>query len=59
LAFFGTPQPIMTSSIIVAALICFAHRGNIKRLLKGKERKWRTKIDQPNRSRSRSNSSSE
>ena len=43
LVFFGTPQPIMTSSIIVAALICFAHRGNIKRLLKGKERKWRTR----------------
>jgi glycerol-3-phosphate acyltransferase PlsY len=59
LAFFGTSQPLVTSSIIVAALICFAHKGNIKRLFKGKERKWRAKIDQPNRSRSRSNSSSE
>ena len=59
LAFFGTSQPFVASSIIVAALICFTHKGNIKRLFEGKERKWRGKADQPNRSRSRSNSSSE
>lgn len=59
LALFGKSQPLVTTSIIVAALICFKHKGNIKRLVKGKERKWRSKINQPNRSRSRSNSSSE
>ena len=59
LALFGKSQPLVTTSIIVAALICFKHKGNIKRLVKGKERKWRGKINQPNRSRSRSNSSSE
>ena len=59
LAFFGKSQPLVTSSIIVAALICFKHNGNIKRLVKGKERKWRGEINQPNRSSSRSNSSSE
>jgi glycerol-3-phosphate acyltransferase PlsY len=59
LAFFGKSQPLVTSSILVAALICFKHKGNIKRLVKGKERKWRGEINQPNRSRSRSNSSSE
>jgi glycerol-3-phosphate acyltransferase PlsY len=59
LAFFGKSQPLVTSSIIVAALICFKHKGNIKRLVKGKERTGRGEINQPNRSRSRSNSSSE
>jgi len=59
LALFGKSQPFVTTSIIVAALICFKHKGNIKRLVKGKERKWRGEINQPNRSRSRSNSSSE
>ena len=59
LALFGKSQPIVTTSIIVAALICFKHKGNIKRLVKGEERKWRGEKNQPNRSRSRSNSSSE
>ena len=59
LALFGKSQPLVTTSIIVAALICFKHKGNIKRLVKGKERKWRGEKNQPNRSRSRSNSSSE
>lgn len=59
LACFGTSQPLVTSSIIVTALICFKHKGNIKRLFKGKERQWRDKKNQPNRSSSRSSSSSE
>ena len=59
LALFGKSQPLVTTSIIVAALICFKHKGNIKRLVKGEERKWRGEKNQPNRSRSRSNSSSE
>ena len=59
LALFGKSQPLVTTSIIVAALICFKHKGNIKRLVKGEERKWRGEINHPNRSRSRSNSSSE
>jgi glycerol-3-phosphate acyltransferase PlsY len=59
LALFGKSQPLVTTSIIVAALICFKHKGNIKRLFKGEERKWTGETNQPNRSRSRSNSSSE
>jgi glycerol-3-phosphate acyltransferase PlsY len=59
LVFSGASQPIVTCSIIVAALICLKHKGNITRLIRGKERKWRRKTYQPNRSRSRSNSSSE
>ncbi len=59
LALFGKSQPLVTTSIIVAALICFKHKSNIKRLVKGEERKWRGEKNQPNRSRSRSNSSSE
>ncbi len=59
LALFGKSQPLVATSIIVAALICFKHKGNIKRLVKGEERKWRGETNQPNRSRSRSNSSSE
>jgi acyl phosphate:glycerol-3-phosphate acyltransferase len=59
LACFGTSQPLVTGSIIVTALICFKHKGNIKRLFKGKERKWSGERNQPNRSSSRSSSSSE
>ena len=41
---------LITSSAIMSLLICFKHRGNIQRLLKGKERKWRSSKDkkQPN-----------
>ena len=30
-------------SFLMAALICFKHKGNIQRLLKGEERRWRKK----------------
>ena len=59
LALFGKSQPLVTTSIIVTALIYLKHKGNIKKLFKGKERKWRGEKNQPNISRSRSNSSSE
>jgi glycerol-3-phosphate acyltransferase PlsY len=38
----GTGYLIFTS-LIMAALICFKHRENISRLLRGEERKWRKK----------------
>jgi glycerol-3-phosphate acyltransferase PlsY len=38
----GTGYLIFTSSI-VAALICFQHRENISRILRGEERRWRKK----------------
>jgi glycerol-3-phosphate acyltransferase PlsY len=30
-------------SLIIAALVCFKHRENISRLIRGEERKWRNK----------------
>ena len=41
MAFYGIPKPIVILSFIMALLICGKHRGNITRLLKGKEPKWR------------------
>lgn len=41
LAFFQEDLPLIICSILVAALICFKHRGNIQRIFKGEERKWR------------------
>lgn len=32
---------LVVASLIMAALICFKHRDNIKRLLRGEERRWR------------------
>ena len=59
LAGFGEKPPLIIASTLLAALICLKHRGNFKRILKGEERKWREKKHHPNKSRSRSNSSSE
>lgn len=41
LAIVGKSQILIIASVIVAALICLKHVDNIKRLFKGKERKWR------------------
>ncbi|MCP4665753.1 MAG: glycerol-3-phosphate 1-O-acyltransferase PlsY [Deltaproteobacteria bacterium] len=37
---FGESQAVVVGSIIMAAFICFKHRENIQRLVKGGERKW-------------------
>jgi glycerol-3-phosphate acyltransferase PlsY len=36
---FGAPTGVVTWSLAIAALVVFQHRGNIRRLLKGTERK--------------------
>ncbi|MEJ2587390.1 MAG: glycerol-3-phosphate 1-O-acyltransferase PlsY [Deltaproteobacteria bacterium] len=57
--FLGKPFPLVLSAFVMALLICIKHRENIQRLVRGKERKWRDRKDQPSRSNSRSSSSSE
>ena len=59
LAVFGEPPPMVIGGLLVAGLICLKHWGNIQRLLKGNERKWRSKKNQPSISSSLSSSSSE
>lgn len=56
---FGKPYAFIAASGIMGLLICYKHRENIKRLLRGEERKWRHRGDQPKSSISLSNSSSE
>jgi len=55
----GESRIVVVMSLLATVIIFFAHKDNIKRLIKGKERKWGDRIDHPNRSRSLSNSSSE
>jgi len=43
LLFSGGTGYLIFTSLIVAALICFKHRENISRLLRGEERRWRKK----------------
>lgn len=59
LMLFDTALPLVICSFVIAALICFKHTGNIVRLLKGQETKWRNRTTHPRSSRSLSNSSSE
>ncbi len=59
LAVFGKSQPLVIASLVIAALICLKHQENIQRLVRGEERAWRGRKNQANKSRSRSNSSSE
>ena len=59
LAFSGKERGLIICSALIAALIILKHRGNIQRILKGEERKWRERRAHASRSRSRSNSSSE
>jgi len=54
----GHSKQLALLSLVIALLITFLHRGNIQRLLKGNERKWRN-TGYLNRSTSRPNSSSE
>jgi glycerol-3-phosphate acyltransferase PlsY len=47
----GYSTPLTVISLIISALIIFLHRGNVKRLIQGNERRWQrrevTVIDQP------------
>jgi len=52
------PSGVFTAALAMALLITVQHRENIRRLIKGQERKWKKRSDQPSRSSSRSNSSS-
>ena len=58
LILFGKPYPFVWVSLLMALLICFKHKENIGRLIRGEERKWRQR-DQEKRSINLSNSSSE
>ncbi len=60
LALFGGTPERTAAAVVIAGLIVWAHRENIRRLLRGEERGWRRGREvQPRRSKSRSNSSSE
>jgi glycerol-3-phosphate acyltransferase PlsY len=59
LALFGEAIPLILGSLIAAALICFKHRDNIRRLSQGTENRWRMGKGQVKRSKSLSSSSSE
>ncbi len=43
LALTGGNWILVTASIFMAALICLKHKDNIKRLIRGEERKWKKK----------------
>jgi glycerol-3-phosphate acyltransferase PlsY len=48
LIFFGkAPPPVVVASFLMAASICFRHRENILRLVKGEETKWRKEAAKP------------
>ena len=47
LALFGKPLPLVIGTVAAAALICFAHRENIRRLAQGNENKWRSRRVNP------------
>jgi len=60
LALWGGSGARIAVAAAVAALILFAHRENMGRILRGEERRWRGHPEgQPRRSRRRSSSSSE
>jgi glycerol-3-phosphate acyltransferase PlsY len=59
LLLFGKPYPFVAASLFMALLICFKHKENIGRLIRGEERKWRQRDRQGKSSNSLSNSSSE
>ncbi len=40
----GKSLSLVIASIFMAMLICLAHRENIKNILKGEERKWRSRV---------------
>jgi glycerol-3-phosphate acyltransferase PlsY len=56
---FGKPIPFIAVSMVMALLICYKHKDNIRRLIQGNELKWKQKDLQPNSSINLSNSSSE
>jgi len=45
LAVFGSPFPVVISSLTIASLICLKHMENIQRLINGEEKKWRGRKD--------------
>jgi glycerol-3-phosphate acyltransferase PlsY len=53
------PEPVVLTSVFMAALIFFRHRENVLRLVGGEERKWKHRNDQVKNSTKRSSSSSE
>jgi len=44
LALSSRPMAIIIASLIMAALICLKHKDNIRRLIKGEERRWRKRV---------------
>jgi len=40
---FGESKEWIITSLIMAAMICFRHKDNIQRLIRGEERRWRKK----------------
>ncbi len=40
---FGASQPVLIVAALAAILICFQHRANISRLVKGEEKSWKKK----------------
>ena len=58
-ALFGEPYPFVAASVVMAVLICYKHKDNLRRLVRREEPKWKERKRQPKRSISLSNSSSE
>ncbi len=44
LVFFGKSNALIVASLIIATLVCFKHKDNIQRLVKGEERRWRKRV---------------
>ncbi|MEE9613023.1 MAG: glycerol-3-phosphate 1-O-acyltransferase PlsY [Desulfatiglandales bacterium] len=44
LVLFGKSNTLIMASLIMAALVCFKHKDNIQRLIRGEERGWRKKV---------------
>ncbi len=59
MTFFGKPGPLVAGALIGAVLISARHKDNLRRLLRGEERKWRSQGNQVRSPSNLSNSSSE
>ncbi|MBN2061030.1 MAG: glycerol-3-phosphate 1-O-acyltransferase PlsY [Deltaproteobacteria bacterium] len=44
LCFIGQDPTLVGGSLLMSLLICLKHKGNIQRLLRGKEKKWKNKV---------------
>jgi acyl phosphate:glycerol-3-phosphate acyltransferase len=56
---FGEPGVFVAASAVMAVLVCYKHKDNVRRLVRREEAKWKERKRQPNSSISLSNSSSE